>query len=411
MNRTNTVLPNCVSTTDHIRSKVTTRVVKSVWQHYTPTPEVMCLLEQFRQMLNDCIRIGLAENMTSMKSLSLKAYHPLGKYDVYSQYRLTAISAATGILRNYRKAKRDGRQVKGPYAHRLWLTTCYGFKVRDGELMLPLRAREHITIPLSTHVQETVESFTVRSVTLTEDRVSLTYAQDVEEIKPDGFVGIDCNLDNVTTAASDGTVTFLDLSEATQVKRVYREVHSHFKRNDVRIRRRISGKYGRKQRDKVQQILHRASRQIVEDAKAKRYGIVMEKLTGIRKLYRKGNGQGRNYRARMNSWSYAELQRQIEYKARWLGLPVIPVPPRGTSSRCSICDHKMKAEENRMLRCPSCGYVVDRDVNAAKNILAKGALRFGAVAPAFEAMVQEPACAVLLKVDAGELAKAGLPPT
>jgi len=92
----------------------------------------------------------------------------------------------------------------------------------------------------------------------------------------------------------------------------------------------------------------------------------------------------------MNSWSYAELQRQIEYKAKWEGLPVIYVHPHGTSSKCSICGKGMKPEENRMLRCPSCGYTVDRDVNAAKNILER-ALRFGAVGLAHEAMVAEPA--------------------
>ena len=60
----------------------------------------------------------------------------------------------------------------------------------------------------------------------------------------------------------------------------------------------------------------------------------------------------------------------------------------------------MKSEENRKLHCPSCGRMIDRDVNAARNILARG-LRFGPVGLAGEAMVQEPApLAVILKVDA-----------
>jgi putative transposase len=227
-------------------------------------------------------------------------------------------------------------------------------------------------------------------VTLTEDRLCLAYASEVQQVQPRGFIGIDRNLDNVTVAATDGTAQQHTLSEATQAKATYCDVRSHFKRNDVRIRREVSGKYGQKQRDKVKQILHHASKLIVEEAKAKQYGIAMEKLTGIRKLYRHGNWQGRWYRGRMNSWSFAELQRQIEYKARWEGLPVIYVHPYGTSSRCSICGERMKPEENRMLRCSSCGYAVDRDVNAARNVLER-ALRFGAVGLAHEAMVAEPA--------------------
>lgn len=76
------------------------------------------------------------------------------------------------------------------------------------------------------------------------------------------------------------------------------------RRNDVRIRREITSKYGRKQREKVKQVLHQASKQIVQQAKQKQFGIVMEELTGIRKLHRRGNGQGRWIRGRMNSWSY-----------------------------------------------------------------------------------------------------------
>ena len=141
------------------------QVFKSVWQHYAPTPETSWLLEQFRQMLNDRIRIGLSENLTSLKSLSLKAYRQISRYDVASHCKLCAISAATGILRNYRKAKRKNPYVKEPYARRLRLTTCYGFKIRDGELSLPIRAKEHVRISLNQHVQATINGFALRSAT------------------------------------------------------------------------------------------------------------------------------------------------------------------------------------------------------------------------------------------------------
>jgi len=68
--------------------------------------------------------------------------------------------------------------------------------------------------------------------------------------------------------------------------------------------------------------------------------------------------------------------------------------------KCSICGSRMKPEENRTLKCRSCGFTVDRDVNAARNILARG-MRFVPVASASEAMV-----AVQRRpVDADELTK------
>jgi putative transposase len=384
------------------------RAVKTVQQHYVPGPENLLMLDQFRQMLNDCVQIGLTENITSLKMLSTRAYSQLATYDVMSYYKLCAISKATGILRNYRKARKKNPHTKEPYARRPQLTTCYGFKIKAREkvLVLPFKPKQPLPIPLNAHVLGVLAepNIQIRSITLTDQQLSIAYAKEVEKIQPHGLIAIDRNLDNLTVADSDGHIMKLNLARATEVKATYRDVRSHTLRNDVRIRQRVTGKYGRKQREKVKQVLHHASKQIVLEAKRRQFGVVMEKLTGMRKLYRKGNWQGRGYRGRMNSWSYYEMQRQIEYKARWEGIPVIYVNPYGTSVKCSICGSRMKPEENRKLKCQSCGFTVDRDVNAARNILARG-VRFAPIASASEAMVQKPQPRVILKVDADELTK------
>ena len=286
------------------------------------------------------------------------------------------------------------------------MTTCYGFKIRAIEkvLLLPFKPKQPLSIPLNAHVLSVLAgpNIEVCSVTLTDQQLSISYAKEVEAIQPHGLIAIDRNLDNLTVADSDGHITKHNLAKATEIKGMYREIRSHMRRNDLRIRQRITGKYGRKQHEKVKRILHHASKQIVLSAKHREFGIVMEKLTGIRKLYRKGNWQGRGYRGMMNSWSYYELQRQIEYKAHWEGILVTYVNPYGTSVKCSICGSRMKPEENRKLKCRSCGFMVDRDVNAARNILARG-VRFAPFASACEPMVQEPQRRVILKVDADEL--------
>ena len=377
--------------------------MKAVRQRYQPSSQLLRLLDKFRHMVNVCVSIGIEENVSSLKSLSVKSYHRLSR-DMLSYYRLCAISKATGILRNYRKAVRKNPHTAFPYARRPMLTTCYGFKIQNGVLRLPVRPREWVHIRLNSHTLRVLSGLKARSVTLTPDTFSITYSKDTVQVEPEGYLGVDRNLSNVTVASADRTMRIFDLSMATSIKSAYRLARSRFKRNDVRIRTRVFSRFGERERNRVQPLLHRTSKRIVEEAKTRRYGIVMEELTGMRRLYRRGNLQGRNYRARMNSWSFGELRRQVEYKARWEGVRVVYVPARNTSKRCSICGYKTLESAKRRLWCPRCGTLLDRDENAARNIAA-GGVRFTPHGPPVEAVVEEPEPrkeTVILKVDGGK---------
>ena len=72
--------------------------VKSVWQYYVPVDDVLRLLDVFRRMVNDSIRIGLLNDASSLRRLSLLSYNQLAHYDSPSCYKLCAISRAAGIL-------------------------------------------------------------------------------------------------------------------------------------------------------------------------------------------------------------------------------------------------------------------------------------------------------------------------
>nr|MDO8100860.1 transposase [Candidatus Njordarchaeota archaeon] len=382
------------------------QAVKAVKQDYVPSPELLGVLDDFRMMMNDCIRIGLAQNITSMKALSKRAYHELAWYNIPTYYRLTAISKATGILRNYRHALRKNPKTKKPYASKLMLADCYGFKItNDGKLRLPIRAREYVYIPLNSYVLRSIKGYTVRSVCLTPCTMSLAFSKETAHINPAGLIGIDRNLDNITTASSERTVKRYDLSNATEIRENCRQVKRSFKRNDYRIMKRLYSKYGRIQKNKVNWILHNTSANIVKQAKENQFGIVMENVKGIRKLYKRGNYQSRDYRARMNGWSYAELQRQIEYKARWEGIPVYYVNPSKTSSVCATCGCSIAECVGRKVYCPRCNRLADRDENAALNILNAG-LRFslkGVTGEAVKGNPTERGMKVILRADATQL--------
>jgi len=73
--------------------------------------------------------------------------------------------------------------------------------------------------------------------------------------------------------------------------------------------------------------------------------------------------------------SWSEFARQLEYKALWYGRELIGIDRWYPSSkRCNDCGYTVaKMPLNiREWACPECGVVHDRDINAARNILAAG---------------------------------------
>jgi putative transposase len=64
------------------------------------------------------------------------------------------------------------------------------------------------------------------------------------------------------------------------------------------------------------------------------------------------------------------FRQMLEYKAEEAGAQVIAVNPSNTSQACSGCGLVVpKGLSVRVHVCPDCGLVLDRDVNAARNIL------------------------------------------
>lgn len=125
-------------------------------------------------------------------------------------------------------------------------------------------------------------------------------AKEVEEMRDiDNVIGIDRNLRNVTVGNAK-LVTYYDVSKVLEIAESTRSIIRSFERNDVRIRRQLTQKYGRRRQERKRQTLNRVSKNIVTEIKRNGQAIAFENINGIRKLYRKGNGQGRNFRARMN---------------------------------------------------------------------------------------------------------------
>jgi putative transposase len=66
----------------------------------------------------------------------------------------------------------------------------------------------------------------------------------------------------------------------------------------------------------------------------------------------------------------ATFRRFLEYKDEAAGVQVVAVSPYNTSQLCSQCGELVPKDlDTRVDACPHCGLVLDRDVNADRNIL------------------------------------------
>jgi len=370
------------------------KATKAVRFSYTPTEDMLNLLETFRCMVNDALRIGFKKKPRSRFQLITMAYRDFKeRYGLHTHYILSACECAFAMLRN-RKWK------KLPYAKRLFMKLDnQTYKLDYMLLRIPTSPRTFIHIPLRggeyqlTFLRD--PNLKRGSITITEKSVVLAVTKENSEAKLfSKAVAYDINEKNITSSEGEQ----IDPSEVAKTKHQCSRIRESMSKNthkDRRIKQRLLSKYGKREKRRTIQALHRISKRIVENAAKTRSPIVLERLTNIRKSMSKGNGQGRKMRGRLNRWSFHELQRQIEYKANWEGIPVEYVRATNTSRTCSQCRYLNRAlKYERVFQCPVCGGRLDRDYNAALNILGRSRFKEAGMVhpsdegPASEGMVQ-----------------------
>ncbi len=338
---------------------------------------MLSMMETFREMSNRCIKIGRENNITTLRKFSSKFYHELDEYQIQSKYKLTAMSQACSRLSQMKRSIKKGIKTRSPFILKPYLVSCYGFKLNGVLLSIPIGNRKFTNIVLNHHTVSQLEGVECRSFTITPTSLSIAVRKKVEPLVPKNVIGIDRNLRNVTISNKEFSIMYRT-EKLLSIKENSMHVRASFKRFDVRVKNKFFSQRRNRQSRRTQQFLHKISKDIVGRAKESKSMIVFEDLKGIRKLYRKGNGQGNRYRKRLNSWSFYELQRQVEYKAAWDGIPVRYVDPKRTSKLCPICGERIQEDRQnrRRLLCINCGKSMDRDIVASMNIAHKGRTRF-----------------------------------
>ncbi|MBO3832117.1 MAG: transposase [Candidatus Brockarchaeota archaeon] len=195
----------------------------------------------------------------------------------------------------------------------------------------------------------------------------------VRERIPKNILAVDMGIRWIaTTVNSSNTIPKFYGRELRRIKG-----HFFYLRRSLALKKAYGAmkKIGNREQRMVNDILHKISRRIVNEALETDAMIAIGSLKGIR-----NHDGGKRFNRKLNAFPYYKLSKLIEYKARWLEIKVVKVSEKNTSKLCHRCGNR-GIRRGGLFKCLHCDYACNADYNGAMNIM-KRVMRYMRVAGA-----------------------------
>jgi putative transposase len=166
--------------------------------------------------------------------------------------------------------------------------------------------------------------------------------------------------------------------EVIENPRHYRKAEKQFATAQRRVARRKKGSNRRKKAVKLLARRHKTVRRQRSDFHHKTALMLVQHFDTIylEDLQVRNMVRNRRLAKSIGDAGWGQFRTILAFKAAWAGKRVVAVPAQYTTQDCSGCgERRPKSLSVRTHVCPSCGLVMDRDENAALNILRAGQAR------------------------------------
>ncbi|CUX77023.1 IS200/IS605 family accessory protein TnpB-related protein [Thermococcus chitonophagus] len=156
----------------------------------------------------------------------------------------------------------------------------------------------------------------------------------------------------------------VDISYIHRVKERYEGIISMLQSIHRKAPKRISRlleKYRTRMRNRIEDYLNKLAVQLTREFPNTVF--VLEDLDKLN-MFR---GNSKEFNRKLSRAVWGKIVQKLSYR-----VPVEFVNPRGTSGRCPRCGSKLESQDGRLLHCPKCGFIADRQFVGAFNIWMRG---------------------------------------
>jgi len=292
----------------------------------------------------------------------------------YSKHYVdSAINSVIGLVKGWVTLYNRGRAREHPKITRRTVyvkNTLFTFK--SGILKISIEPnRRYLEVDLTKYHWVPQDFDRLGGLVLTEKYLIITVKKGVEP-RADKWASFDVNLTNVT-ALINGRIVRYDLKKLYHIHRVYETKRQRIQRLSEfkpKASEKLMQKYSRRERNRAKDFMHKLTTEIAGELKESNSGAIMEKLKGIKqRVLNSSKEQNR----KLAKWNARTFQSMLEYKLKWLGLPVKYVDAKDTSKTCPLCSGYLVAYGGRLMRCEKCNLTMDRDIVAVLNLQMRGA--------------------------------------
>ena len=357
-------------------------VRRTIRLRLVPTPEQAgALLETLRQH-TECFNAVCAYGWQHQERNGVRLHHATYRAlrerfpALPSQLVIAARERAREALRSVLAHARRGRKASQPRSRRCSIrydARTYTLRAPKGYVGLAsVAGRLKVTLAIDPHAQGILDQAVglgSADLVYRKGRFWLHVVVTVPDVEfqPSGdVVGVDMGLSRPAVCSNN---RFFGERRWKEIERRYFRLRRSLQRKGTRSAkrhlRRLAGKVNRFRRD----CDHVLSRRIVDSVQPGTV-IVVENLVDIRTRTKQ---RGRESRRRLHSWSFAQLRAFLTYKAGARGCRVVGIDPRRTSQACSRCGyvHRSNRRSQSRFLCRACGFELNADLNAARNIARK----------------------------------------